>query len=46
MITLVDGMCGLGDNIYQRAVLKRLLLDGPVYLRTPWPELVADLVRK
>lgn len=34
-------MKGLGDNIYQRAFLKNM--PGPIYLDTPWPELVADL---
>lgn len=33
-------MQGLGDNIYQRAVLRAL---GPVYLRTPWPQLYGDM---
>lgn len=34
-------MKGLGDNVYQRAFLKNM--PGPIYLDTPWPELVADL---
>lgn len=34
-------MKGLGDNVYQRAVVRRL--DGTVYLATPWPQLYADL---
>lgn len=38
---IVRGMKGLGDNIYQRAFVKRL--QGPVYLETPWPELYEDL---
>lgn len=38
---IVEGMKGLGDNVYQRAVVRRL--DGPVYLATPWPQLYADL---
>lgn len=36
------GMHGLGDNFYQRAVI-RALGAGPHYLETPWPELYADL---
>lgn len=36
-----DGMYGLGDNIYQRAVVRAL--PGINYLRTPWPQLYADL---
>lgn len=36
-----DGMYGLGDNIYQRAVVRAL--PGIHYLRTPWPQLYADL---
>jgi ADP-heptose:LPS heptosyltransferase len=34
-------MKGLGDNIYQRAIVKKL--DARIYLTTPWPELYADL---
>lgn len=34
------GMHGLGDNLYQRAVVREL---GPVSLMTPWPQLYADL---
>lgn len=37
----VQGMLGLGDNIYQRAFVKQL--RGPVMLQTPWPELYRDL---
>lgn len=40
MIT-VNGMRGLGDNIYQRAFVKQLV--GPVAIETPWPELYSDL---
>lgn len=40
MIT-VNGMRGLGDNIYQRAFIKKL--KGPVVVDTPWPELYGDL---
>lgn len=40
MIT-VNGMRGLGDNIYQRAFVKQL--NGPVAIETPWPELYNDL---
>lgn len=36
----VRGMLGLGDNLYQRAVLR---LMGDVELETPWPQLYADL---
>lgn len=38
---LIEGMQGLGDNIYQRAWMRRF--TQPVYLRTPWPELYEDL---
>lgn len=44
---LVDGMHGLGDNVLQRAVLRRLLAtndDHIIWLRTPWPCLYHDLV--
>lgn len=36
---ILDGMSGLGDNIYQRAVLSAFDFPEPVYLRTPWPQL-------
>lgn len=36
---LIIGMRGLGDNIYQRALLTRT----HAYLETPWPELYEDL---
>lgn len=38
---LVQGMRGLGDNIYQRAFIKAL--GGEVWLDTPWPQLYRDL---
>lgn len=37
---IVQGMKGLGDNIYQRAFIRQL---GAVQLETPWPELYEDL---
>lgn len=40
---VIDGMHGLGDNIYQRAVLKQYRPDRPVYLVTSWPQLYAGL---
>ena len=40
---LLEGMHGLGDNIYQRAVLREYVArNGAVYLSTPWPQLYAD----
>ena len=40
---VLDGMHGLGDNVHQRAVVRRLLDAGhPVWLRTPWPCLYHD----
>jgi hypothetical protein len=38
---IIHSMKGLGDNVYQRAFLKNM--PGPIYLDTPWPELVSDL---
>lgn len=38
---IIHSMKGLGDNLYQRAFIKAL--PKPVYLDTPWPELLADL---
>lgn len=37
---LMTGMQGLGDNFYQRAVVREL---GDVHLVTSWPQLYADL---
>lgn len=39
--TLVKGMYGFGDGIYQRSFIKQI--PGSVYLSTPWPELYSDL---
>jgi ADP-heptose:LPS heptosyltransferase len=41
---LVQGMLGLGDNIHQRAVVRRLMAQRPVWLETPWPSVYHDLV--
>ncbi|MBC7201931.1 MAG: hypothetical protein H5U29_00210 [Pusillimonas sp.] len=38
---VVNGMLGLGDNLYQRAFVQRI--PATVYLHTPWPQLYADL---
>jgi hypothetical protein len=40
MTLFVQGMQGLGDNVYQRAFLSGL--KQPFYLETPWPELYRD----
>lgn len=45
MTTFVDGMRGLGDNIFQRAFVRTLASDRDVYLSTPWPELYEDIAR-
>jgi hypothetical protein len=37
----IQGMLGLGDNIYERAFVKNL--PKPVYLSTPWPSLFSDI---
>ena len=37
------GMLGLGDNIYQRAVVREVARSREVYLETTWPQLYADL---
>jgi hypothetical protein len=39
----VQGMFGLGDNIYQRAVIRELVGEHDVWLETPWPQLYGDL---
>jgi len=38
---VIEGMHGLGDNLYQRAVAKKIV--EPFYLNTPWPQLYGDL---
>lgn len=38
---VINGMHGLGDNIFQRAFIKNL--KGRVWLSTPWPEIYKDL---
>lgn len=40
MSTIYRGMLGMGDNFYQRAVVREL---GEIQLITPWPQLYADL---
>lgn len=37
---ILQGMYGLGDNLYQRAVIREM---GAVDLITPWPQLYVDL---
>lgn len=40
-MVLIEGMRGLGDNIYQRAFLQNY--QQQVYLETPWPQIYQDL---
>lgn len=40
---LIQGMKGLGDNIYQRIFVRAAAARATTYLETPWPELYADL---
>jgi hypothetical protein len=42
---LVKGMLGLGDNVYQRSIVRALAARADVYLLTPWPELYEDIPR-
>jgi hypothetical protein len=37
----IEGMKGLGDNIYQRAFVREF--KERIYLETPWPELYQDI---
>jgi hypothetical protein len=39
----VNGMRGLGDNLYQRPFVRQLARGHTVHLRTPWPQFYADL---
>jgi hypothetical protein len=43
MSVVIQGMKGLGDNIYQRAFVRAMVAREAVYLTTPWPELYQDL---
>src|ERR1035437_1238867 len=40
---LINGMHGLGDNIYSRAVVCQLLPHYAVFLRSPWPAIFHDM---
>lgn len=40
---VIEGMHGMGDCLHQRAIVREYIHAGPVYLRTPWPELYHDL---
>lgn len=40
---LIDGMQGLGDNLYQRAVLRAYKPASDLYLVTCWPQLYRDI---
>lgn len=39
----VEGMHGLGDNIHQRAVLRKLVQAYDVWLETSWPTIYYDI---
>ena len=40
----IESMKGLGDNIFQRHIIKALVNSGnKVWINTPWPELYKDL---
>ena len=39
----IDGMRGLGDNIYMSAYIRTLAKDNEIHVVTPWPELFADI---
>lgn len=39
----VLGMLGLGDDIFQRAVIRELSAQRSIYLQTSWPQLYEDL---
>lgn len=38
---LINGMYGLGDNVYQRSIIRQI--KERVYLRTSWPQIYSDL---
>lgn len=39
----VEGMKGLGDNLFQRPFIRAAAAGRPVYIETPWPEVYSDL---
>lgn len=39
----IGSMKGLGDNLFQRAFVKRLAKEQNIWIDTPWPEIYADL---
>lgn len=44
VIRYVEGMHGMGDNLHQRAIVRKWLAAGEeVWLDTPWPEIYHDL---
>ena len=43
MLTRINSMHGLGDNIYQRPFVKALAAQSDVIIDTSWPELYADI---
>lgn len=38
---IINGMLGLGDNLFERPFIKAL--PKPAYLQTPWPSLFSDI---
>lgn len=43
MKILVDGMRGLGDNIYIKAFVQTLSEQNEIHIATPWPELFQNI---
>lgn len=39
----IDGMKGLGDNLYQRAIVRGAIKRYEVWLATPWPQIYQDM---
>lgn len=42
---VVSGMQGLGDNLHQRSVVRQLMANFEVWLKTPWPSVYHDLAQ-
>jgi hypothetical protein len=40
---VVQGMLGLGDNLHERAIVRKLMLHHDAWLETPWPSVFHDL---
>ena len=40
---VLQGMHGLGDSLHERAIVRELMRENEVWLKTPWPQLFWDM---